>query len=84
MVASRLPLGRPRVGGENDFGALFNQKLQGGKRLDDAGVIGDDHLAITFLQRHIVIHAHEHAFAANVQISNSKFCHKLELNKRGG
>ena len=64
-----LALGPAQVRGQNQFAALFNQQPQRRQRLDDARGIGDDHLAVFFLQRHVVIHAHKHAFAADIQIS---------------
>ena len=41
------------------FAALFDQQAQRRQGLLDARVVGDDHLAVLFLERHVVIHAHE-------------------------
>ena len=70
-----LALGPAEVRGQNQFAAFFNQQFQGRQRFDDARGVGDDHLAVFFFQRHVVIHAHKNAFAADIQISNSQFCH---------
>ena len=68
--------------GENDARALFNQQFEGWQRLLDARVIVDDHPAILLLHRHVVIHAHQDAFAAHVQIFDGQLRHK-KSNRRG-
>ena len=66
--------------GENDARALFNEQFEGGQRLLDARDIVDDHLAVLLLHRHVEIHAHQHAFAAHIQIVDGQLGHK---NKTG-
>ena len=63
--------------GEDKFCALLNKQPQSRQSLNDARGIGDDHLAILFFERHVVIDPHEHAFASNVEISDRQLWHKL-------
>ena len=72
-----LALWPAEMRGQNQPAALFDQQLQGGQGFNDARRIGDDHFAIFFFQRHVVIHAHKNAFAFDVQVANSEFSHKL-------
>ena len=65
---------------EDDARGFFNQQLECRQGLVDAGDIGDDHLALFFLERHVVIHAHQHALAPNFQIVDRQLRHK---NKQG-
>jgi hypothetical protein len=48
-----------------------------GQSFDDAGVVGDHHLPVLLLQRHVIIHAHEYALAAHIQISNRQLRHSV-------
>ena len=74
-----FPLRPAHVRGQDKLATFLDEQLQRGQGLHDPGGIGDDHLAVFFLERHVVIHAHEHAFAFDIKIANSKFCHKLKL-----
>ena len=65
--------------GENQPAALFDQKLERGQRLNNASGIGDDHLAIFFVQGHIIIHAQKNPLAADIQITNRQFRHIFVL-----
>ena len=72
-------LGATEVGGENEFRAFTEQKFESGQRFLDAGGVVDDHFAADFFHRHIVIDAHEDAFARDIQIIDCEFCHKTEM-----
>ena len=76
-----LALGPTEVRGEDELAALFDEKLERGQGLDDAGGIVDDHLAVFFFHRHVVIHADKDAFAPDIQIANCQFCHKSKAPK---
>ena len=78
-----LAFGPAQVGCQDQLGTLTNQQPQRRQRLHDAGGVGDDHLAILFLQRYIVIHAHKHSLALHVQISNRQFCHNISSSELG-
>ena len=79
-----LAFGPAQVRGEDQLGRpcsiSSSQRRQG---FLDARVIGDDHLAVLLFERDVVIHAHEHAFAVHVQVSNREFCHKSILCEVG-
>jgi hypothetical protein len=70
--------------GENESSALFDQELKRGQCGFDAGVVGDDHLPVFFIERNIVIDPEKNAFAAHIEISNCQLCHKLKIVSPAG
>src|SRR5260221_661010 len=49
---------------------------------DGQMVIVDDHLAVLFLHGYVVIHAHENAFAADIQVFDRQFSHKSDRGEK--
>jgi hypothetical protein len=79
-----LALGPAKVSGEDDLAALLDEQPQGGQGFNNSSRVGDDHLAILLFERHVVIHPGKDAFALNLQVSDSQFCHKIILPKLSG
>ena len=77
-----LAVGTAEVGREDDAGAFLDQQVQGGQGLPDAGEVVDDHPAILLFHRHVVIDAHEHAFAAYIQIVDSPLRHSIKQGRK--
>ena len=71
----RFSLRTAKVRHQNCFRALFSQIFDRRQTFTNARVIGDDHFAIAFFQRHIEIDPHQHAFIAHVEIANGQFGH---------
>ena len=71
-----LALRTTHVGREDQARALFDEQTERREGFLDARFVGDDHLAILFVERHIVIHAHENAFAMNIEVADRELCHK--------
>ncbi len=67
----RLALGPAEVRAEDDLGLVAQGVLDGGQRLADAGVVGDD----AVLQRHVEVDANEHTLVREVEIPDRKFGH---------
>ena len=74
-----LAFGPAEVGGQDQLPPARDKQAERRQGLHDARGIGDDHLPILFFHRHVVIHAHEHAFALDLQIFDRQFCHKCSL-----
>ena len=68
------------MGGKNELAALLDQKFESRERFDDARGVGDDHLPVFFFQRHVIVHAHKDAFAADIQIPNRQLCHRNAIS----
>ncbi len=73
-----LALRTAQMRAEQHAGALLMQIFQRRQRLADARVVGDGLLAVLFLQGDIVVHAHQHALAAQRKVSNRDLGHKKE------
>ena len=78
-----LAFGSAQVRRQDQLCAPLDHKPERRQGLHDAGRVVDDHLAVFLFHRYVVIHAHKHAFAANVQISNGQFCHKISSSRLG-
>ena len=73
VLRHRLSLWPAKVGHQDHLRPFLAQQLDGGERLADAGVVGDDDAPILFLGGHVEIHAHEHALAGHVQVPYGEF-----------
>ena len=62
----RLALGPAQVRAEDDLGLVAQRVLDGGKRLADASVVGDD----AVFQGDVEVHADEHTLVGKIQITN--------------
>jgi hypothetical protein len=79
---SGLPFGTAEMAGEDDFGALFDQELDGRQRLLNARGVRDHHLAVFLIERHVEIDAHKDAFSGKVEVTNGLLGHGF-LGVRG-
>jgi hypothetical protein len=73
-----LAYGPAQVRRQDNPGSLVNQQIERGQGFLDASRVVDDHLAILFFHRHVVIHAHQDAFAADIQIFDRQLRHKFK------
>ena len=70
-----FPLWAPQMRRQNDLRSPLHQQVQGGQRLLDACHIRDHHLALFFLHRDVIIHAHKHPSAAHIYVSHRRLRH---------
>ena len=75
--------GPAKVSSQDELPFLLDQQPERRQGFDDARRVGDDHPAIFFLQRHVVIHPHQDAFAAHVQIFERHLWHKSKSAEQG-
>ena len=68
-----FPLGSPQVRAQDQCCTLVQEILQRGQCSSNAGVIGHR----TVLQRHVEIHADQHALAAHVNVTDGFLRHRL-------
>ncbi len=61
-----LALGTAEVRAEDDLGLVAERVLDGGERLADARVVGDD----AVFERHVEVDADEHALVGEVEVAN--------------
>src|SRR5205823_2367139 len=65
------------VRAENHLRAFSDEILDRRQRLLDARVVGDDHVPILLVERHVEIHAHEAALPGHVNVANAFLGHKI-------
>ena len=74
-----LSLRPAEVRHQNGFRTVFAKVVDGRQGFPDSCVIGDPNLAAANFSWHIEVHAHQHAFPANIEITNRKLGHYLLL-----
>src|SRR5512133_1712815 len=73
IFLNRLALGPAEMRHQNGFRAVFAEVIDGRQAFADSGVIGDANFAAANFGWHVEIHAHQHAFSADVEITDSEF-----------
>ena len=71
----RLPLRPAEMGHQNNFRPVFAQIIDGRQAFADSRVISDANFATANFSRHVKIHTYQHAFPADVEITDRKLCH---------
>ena len=71
----RLSLGPAEMRHQNGFRAVFAEVIDGRQAFADSGVISDANFAAANFGRHVEVHPHQHAFPADIEITDSEFCH---------
>src|SRR6185369_15718640 len=74
----RLTLGPAKMRHQNDFRAMVAKVIDGRQAFPDSGVIGDANLAAANFSRHVEIDAHQHAFSADIEITDRKLHSSIE------
>src|SRR5215475_9493771 len=69
----RLSLGPAEVRHQNSFRAVFAQVVDGRQTFADSRVISDTNFATANFRRHVEIYPDQHAFSADVEITESEF-----------
>src|SRR3990172_11068898 len=65
------PLRPPEVRHQDHLCAAFSQVLDRGQRRPDSGVVENSPV----VQRHVVVHPHQHAFPSDIDITDSLLLH---------
>ena len=73
IFLNRLALGPAEMRHQNGFRAVFAEVIDGRQAFADSGVISDANFAAANFGWHVEIHAHQHAFSADVEITDSEF-----------
>src|SRR4029453_3116534 len=64
---------------QNSFRAMFAEVIEGRQTFADSRVISDAKFASANFGRHVEVHAHQHAFPADIEITEGEFRHYLLL-----
>ena len=75
ILLNRLSFRPPKVRQENGFRAVLAQIINRRQTLADAGVVCDVNMIAVLLDRNVKIDAHQHAFAAEIEITKGQFVH---------
>ena len=75
IFLNRLALGPAEMRHQNGFRAVFAQIIDGRQAFADSGVVSDANFAAANFGRHVEIHPHQHAFPADVEITDSELRH---------
>src|SRR5262245_49577986 len=73
ILLRRLSLGPAEVRHQNSFRAVFSQVVDGRQTFADSRVISDTNFATANFRRHVEIYPDQHAFSADVEITESEF-----------
>src|SRR5512132_592857 len=73
IFLNRLALGPAEMRHQNGFRAVFAEVIDGRQAFADSGVVNDANFAAANFGWHVEIHAHQHAFSADVEITDSEF-----------
>src|SRR5882724_4174405 len=60
---------------QNSFRAVIAEVIDGRQAFADSGVISDANFAAANFGRHVEVHAHQHAFSADIEITDRKLRH---------
>src|SRR5947208_16301391 len=75
----RLAFRPAKMRHQNSFRAMFAEVIDGRQAFADSRVISDANFAAANFGRHIEVHPHQHAFPADIEITDRKLGHYLLL-----
>src|SRR5437762_11523106 len=75
----RLAFGPAKMRHQNSFRAMFAEVIDGRQAFADSRVISDANFAAANFGRHVEVQPHQHAFPADIEITDRKLRHYLLL-----
>src|SRR5206468_591438 len=79
IFLNRLSLGPAKMRHQNSFRAVIAEVIDGRQAFADSGVISDANFAAANFGRHVEVHPHQHAFPADIEITDRNLRHYLLL-----